>query len=46
MESNLVEHQRFEGVKRSAKEPSGACQPEVSFSLMVSLLLRPHLAGA
>ena len=29
----LVEHQRFEGVKRVAQEPFGARQPEVSFFL-------------
>ena len=39
----LVEHQRFEGVKLVAQEPFGAPQPEGSFLLMVTLWLRPGL---
>src|SRR5438128_8727857 len=39
----LVEHQRFEGVKGLVKESVGTRQPEVSFSLMRALLLRPRL---
>ena len=39
----LVEHQRFEGLTLIAQEPFGACQPEVAFSLMVALWLRPRL---
>lgn len=39
----LVDSQRFEGGKRVAKEPFGARQPAVSFSLMVALLLRLRL---
>ena len=39
----LVEHPRFEGVKLVANEPCGACQPAVSFLVMVTLGLRPRL---
>ena len=39
----LVEHQRFKGVKRVAQEPCGAPQPAVSFLVMVTLCLRPGL---
>ena len=35
----LVEHQCFERVKCIAKEPFGARQPELSFSVMVTLWL-------
>jgi len=38
----LVEHQRFEGVKRVTQEPGGARPPEVSFCLEVPLGLRPN----
>ena len=39
----LVEHERFERVKRVAQETVSARQPEVSFSVMGPLLLRPRL---
>src|SRR6266849_2715677 len=39
----LVEHQGFEGVKLVAHEPFGTCQPERTFSLMRTLLLRWRL---
>ena len=34
----LGDYERFEGGKRVAKEPCGARQPEIAFSLMVALL--------
>jgi hypothetical protein len=41
----FVDHQRVEGVKRVAKEPFRARQPEVSFSVMVALFFRPRLVA-
>jgi len=33
----FIKHQGFERVKCLAKEPCGACQPELAFSVMIAL---------